>query len=140
MVLPYRIISTERLKVLDINQVTQFLIAASDSRYEALYYLAIHIGIRQGELFGLKWTDLRWQSKTLLIQRQVKRVPGHRWKFVDPKTKAGRRTIIRGEGTLQILRNHKDKQEQQKAIAGKRWQEYDLMFHPRLVPQMMQAI
>ena len=63
--------SHSEMKVLDINQVTQFLIAATGSRYEALYYLAIHTGMRQGELFGLKWPDLQWQSSNLQIQRQV---------------------------------------------------------------------
>ncbi len=32
------------------------------SPFEALYHLAVTTGMRQGELFGLKWTDLQWHS------------------------------------------------------------------------------
>jgi len=120
--------SHTEMNVLDANQVTQFLIASQGSRYEALYYLAIHTGLRQGELFGLKWTDLQWQSGTFHVQRQVTRVPGHGWAFVNPKTKTGRRTIKLGEGALQVLRLHKENQNLQKATAGNRWKENNLVF------------
>ena len=55
-------------------------------------------------------------------------MPGHKWAFVDPKTKAGRRTISLGEGTLQVLRLYKDRQDKQKLTVGSRWQENDLIF------------
>ena len=116
------------MNVLDATQVTQFLIAARGSKYEALYYLAIHTGMRQGELFGLQWSDLQWNSGNLHVQRQVRRVPKHGWKFGNPKTKAGRRTIKLGEGTLNILRQHRELQKILKKFAGDRWQENDLIF------------
>ncbi len=116
------------MQVLDTSQATQLIIAASGSHYEALYHLAIKTGMRQGELFGLKWSDLKWNSGTLYVQRQVQRVKGQGWGFTEPKTKAGRRPIELGEGTLQVLRLHKKRQELQKAVIGDRWQEHDLIF------------
>jgi len=120
------------MQVLDPSQLTQFLIAAQGSYYEALYHLAIHTGMRQGELFGLKWTDLRWQSGVLHVQRQASRVPGRKWEFLEPKTSAGRRTITMGEGILQVMRHHKAKLPMQKALAGDRWEEHDLIFPNRV--------
>ena len=73
------------MQVLDESQVSQFLIAAQGSPHEALYHLAITTGMRQGELFGLKWTDLQWNSGILHIQRQVQRVPWQGWSFIEPK-------------------------------------------------------
>ena len=116
------------MQVLDTSQATQFLIAAYGRRYEALYHLAIKTGMRQGEIFGLKWSDLKWNSGTLYVQRQIQRVKGQGWSFTEPKTKAGRRPIELGEGTLQVLRLHKKRQELQKAVIGDRWQEHDLIF------------
>jgi integrase len=116
------------MQVFDESQVTQFLVAAHNSVHEALYHLAVVSGARQGELFGLKWPDLKWNSGILYIQRQVQRVPGQGWKFVEPKTKAGRRPIRLGEGTLQVLREHRERQIAQMAIAGERWQDHDLIF------------
>ena len=37
--------------------------------WEALYHLAIVIGMRQSELLGLKWTDLDWVRKYLKVER-----------------------------------------------------------------------
>ena len=116
------------MNVLDANQVTQFLIAAQDSRNEALYSLAIHTGMRQGELFGLKWTDLNRNHGELKIQRQVKRETGKGWVFADPKTKRGRRTIKLGDGTFNQLKTHKKNQDVQKSLMGARWKENGLIF------------
>ena len=44
----------KEFEILDENQVLQFLIAAQDDRYEALYHVAIKTGMRQGELLGLE--------------------------------------------------------------------------------------
>jgi integrase len=118
---------TEML-VLDESQVTQFLVAAHQSQFEALYHLAVVTGMRQGELFGLKWGDLHWNSGTLDILRQVQGVRGQGWNFTEPKTRSGRRSILLGEGVLQALRLHRDRQQLQKATAGERWKELDLIF------------
>ena len=115
------------MKILDIAQVSQFLIAAHESPYKALYYLAVTTGMRQGELFGLKWSDLQWSSGIIQVQRQAQRVDGQGWSFMEPKTKAGRRPVMLGESTLQVLREHHEMQEWQTAFAGKEWQENDLI-------------
>jgi integrase len=120
--------SQGEMRILEPDQVSQFLIAAKGSRFEALYYLAITTGMRQGELFGLKWTDLQWQSGKLHIQRQVQNVPGVGWAFVEPKTRSGRRTIHLSENVLQVLREHKQSQEILKQFAGEHWQENNLIF------------
>ncbi len=119
------------MQVLDESQATQFLVAAHGSYYAALYYLAVHTGMREGELFGLKWSDLQWNSGTLYVQRQVQKVPGQVWSFVEPKTRAGRRPIKLGEGTLHVLRLHKNYQEDQKSLTGSRWQDNNLIFPSR---------
>jgi integrase len=118
----------EEMKVLEENQVTQFLIAAQDSPRYALFYIAITTGMRMGELFGLKWSDIQWFAGAIHVQRQIQYVPGHGRCFVETKTKAGNRTIKLGEGSLDVLRYHKEYQEMQKTRAGDRWQEQELVF------------
>lgn len=116
------------MQILNSNQASQFLIASHNSRNKGLYHLAIVTGSRQGELFGLQWSDLMWNSGLLYIKRQVQRVPGQGWKFIEPKTKSGRRSIMLGESTLQILREQLLQQQVHKTKAGDRWQENNLMF------------
>jgi integrase len=116
------------MQVLDESQVSRFLVAAQGSRYEALYYLAITTGMRQGELFGLQWSDLHWNNGMLYVQRQSQRVAGKGWWFEEPKTRAGRRPVMIGEVILQKLREHLERQPLQKAVTGSRWQENNLIF------------
>jgi integrase len=40
------------------EQAHAFLEAAKGDRLGALYIVAIHTGLRQGELFGLRWDDV----------------------------------------------------------------------------------
>ena len=121
-------IGQQEMSVLDEAQVGIFLTAASGSFYEALYHLAVVTGMRQGELFGLKWSDLQWNTGLLYVQRQVQRVPGKGWGFVEPKTKAGRRPIRLGPGTVDVLRAHNTRQDQLRQSVGKRWVNNNLIF------------
>jgi integrase len=116
------------MSVLDESQVSQFLVAAHNSQHEALYHLAVTTGMRQAELLGLKWSDLQWISGTLHVRRQVQHVPGQGWSFIEPKTRAGRRAIELGEGSLQVLRQHLERQQLQKLMMGQRWKENNLIF------------
>ena len=116
------------MKVLDQSQVTTFLIAAQDSPYQALYHLAVVTGMRQGELFGLKWSDLQWTSGILHVQRQAHDIAGKGASFSEPKTKSGRRTIALGDNTLQVLRQHRNSEPGRISTAGNRWKDNDLIF------------
>lgn len=116
------------MQVLDDTQVSQLLLAASTSPYQAYIHLAVTTGMRQGELFGLKWSDIQWGRGVIHVQRQVQTVPGKGWEFEESKTRAGRRTIKLGEGTLQVLREHRERLGEIRQKSGVGWQEYDLVF------------
>jgi integrase len=116
------------MMVLDETQVSQLLVAAKGSRHQALYHLAVTTGMRMGELFGLRWSDLHWVSGKIYVRRQVQYVPGHGLSFVEPKTRSGRRTIKLGDGVLQALREHLERQEGERTTARERWVDHDLIF------------
>jgi len=118
----------KEMQVLDENQVRSFLIAAIGNRFEALFKLAITTGLRQGEILGLKWSDLDWSKNQLNIQRQVQRVPGRGLVFSDPKTAAGRRMILLGQDTILSLKQHFKRQSIEKEFMGEKWQDNDLIF------------
>lgn len=114
--------------VLDSYQVTQFLVSAQSSPNYAFFHLAITTGMRMGELFGLKWSDIQWNAGVLHVQRQKQYVPGQGCSFIEPKTNAGKRTIKLGEGSLDVLRRHKVHQTEQQKVVGERWRNLDLVF------------
>ena len=113
---------------LDADEVLRFLITAQESPYHTLYTLAIKTGMRKGELLALKWSDINWQSGTIRVQRQVQRIKGQGLIFRSPKTRAGRRTILLGEKTLEALRKQLEQANLLKNLAGDYWEEHDLIF------------
>lgn len=111
------------------EESNRFLAVAQESRLYALFYLALVTGARQMELCGLQWQDLDWARATLHIRRQLAR-KGEM--FAQQKTRAAKRTITLGPGTIDVLRAHKELQTQERILAGNEWQEYDLMFTSKI--------
>jgi len=114
--------------ILTEEQAQQLIIATENTRYGTLIYMALMTGMREGELLGLKWSDVNWTIGQLYIQRQlqVKKVNGS--VLVPPKTKAGVRHIKLGPGTLGRLARHREQQELLKDGNQARWEENDLIF------------
>ncbi len=59
----------EEIRPLTQEQARAFLKAAHGDRFEALYLLAVHCGLREGELLGLKWDDLDLDAGPLVVGR-----------------------------------------------------------------------
>lgn len=116
------------MKILDENQVKSLLFAAKGKRLEALFKLAVTTGLREGEILGLKWSDLNWDTHQVNIQRQVQRVQKSGLVFSDPKTAAGRRMILLGPGTILSLKDHYKRQLFEREFMGNQWQDNDLIF------------
>ena len=118
----------KEMKTLDDTQVRHLLLAAKNTRYEALLQLAVTTGMRQGELLGLRWSDFDWNSRRLRVQRQLQRIEHQGLVYCEPKTKAGRRVIVLGKSTIEKLRLHYELQQLERQFAGDRWKENDLIF------------
>jgi len=115
-------------KVLQPSQVQQLLKACQGTRWEALFSLAVTTGMREGELLGLKWTDIHWDQGVVQIQRQLYRVPGQGLVFNPPKTPTSRRNVALGPRMLEQLQEHAKRQQEEKERAGEKWQENGLVF------------
>lgn len=114
----------------DDRQVRSLLKTARDieDKLYPLYYLAIHTGMRQAELIGLKWEDVNWSLSTIQVRRQVRHFKGASYAFLEPKSKSGSRSIIMGKQALEILVHHKKEQEPLINAAGENWTDLDLVF------------
>jgi integrase len=62
-----------------------------DDRLYALAVLALFLGIRPGELYGLRWEQLNLRRGTIDITANLKRRRGGDWYLKGPKTEAGHR-------------------------------------------------
>jgi integrase len=93
------------------DQARAFLSVARDDRYEALYILAIHCGLRQGELLGLKWQDLDLDAGTLQVRRTMSETRTGRVEE-QPKNGKGRRIELT-KTVAEALRTHQERQQEE---------------------------
>lgn len=96
------------IRVFSVKEREKFLKACKDTPFEALYMLALFAGLRQGELFGLKWTDINFSKRTLKVERQVVEI-GKKLFEAEPKSKNGIRTIQLSNRCVEALREHQEK-------------------------------
>jgi integrase len=119
----------EEVEVLLPYEVRAFLDAAREDRLEALYVVAVTVGLRRGELLGLRWTDLELDGEPKLrVGRQLQRMrDGSGRRFVAPKGGKGR-TIRLPARTVEALKAHRARQAQARLKAGSLYQDGGLVF------------
>ena len=104
-----------------------FLDSIAGERLEALYSVALTMGLRQGEALGLRWQDVDLELGYLRISKQLQRVHGAP-QLVEPKTARSRRTLAMPPMITKSLEQHRVRQRQERSNAGNRWAETDLVF------------
>lgn len=112
-------------------EANAFLGAAAGTRLEALYWVTLSLGLRQGEVLALRWRDIDLDSRTLSVRATLQRQAGMGLVFSDPKTKRSRRTLPLPELTVRALRAHRVRQNEERLAAGAAWQDHDLVFTTR---------
>jgi len=91
---------TPEMKVLNHEQIRALLATVTGKpKYHALFMLAIFSGARQGELLGLKWSDVLWETNQISISRTF-----NNQAFYDAKTAASVRKIDLGAEVMLELK------------------------------------
>ncbi|GAA3952622.1 site-specific integrase [Actinomadura viridis] len=149
-------VTTPKYKVnrgLTVDQARAVLKAAEHERLYAMYVLALCLGLRRGELLGLRWEDITLtpcracggeggtcdgepcahcaesgvQDAKLEVVQTLQRVGGE-LRFVPPKTEGSTRTIPLPDLCVTALCEHRVKQRTERAEAWPRWQDHGLVF------------
>jgi integrase len=115
------------IRPLTPDEARVFLSSIKGDRLEALYSIALTMGLRQGEILGLRWQDIDLEVADLRVSKQLQRVDG-KLQLVAPKTARSRRTLAVPASIVSSLREHRDRQEQEKTEEGNRWVETGLVF------------
>jgi integrase len=120
-------IDREEISPLTAEEVGRLLEAAHGDRLEALYVLAVHAGLRQGELLALKWDDLDLEAATLRVRRTLT-YSGGKHSLAEPKTKKSRRTVRLTSGAVAALRDHLTRQMEEMDRLGSLYAPGGLIF------------
>jgi integrase len=120
-------IRRQDMMTLTAEQAKALLSTAVGNRFEALYVLALMTGLRQGELFGLKWHDIDFDAGLLSVQRTLNVLAG-KLVFAEPKTEMSRRNIVLPRRALRALATHRARQTEERALFGEAWTDLGLVF------------
>ena len=111
-------------------QAQAVLQAAQTQRLGALYVLALFLGLRRGELLGLRWEDVDLDGGKLEVVHTLQRVGGA-LQLVPPKTESSRRTVPLPSVCVEALREHKRRQFRERSDAWPDWEDHGLVFPSR---------
>lgn len=90
------------------DQQALFMEYAQESYLYNFFAVMLRTGLRNGEMRGLKYTDIDKKNKILHVQRTLKYIDGQGYIEDTPKTKTSRRDIPLTNATLQLLEAQKN--------------------------------
>jgi len=130
-----RLVDRPRIQRKPINPLTpdeakRFLAAIRGHRLEALFSVALALGLRQGEALGLRWEDIDFGAGTLRVSHQLQRIEG-KLTLVPPKTEKSRRTLVMPSMIVDRLHEHEKRQVAERLWAGSKWSATGLVFTNR---------
>ena len=109
------------------TEAKAFLACVESHRLRALFVVALFTGMRRGEVLGLRWSDVDWNSREVRVEGSLQRINGT-LKLVELKTEKSRRSIRVPDAVLEALRRHKVLQAKELLKAGSGRSDPDLVF------------
>jgi integrase len=121
-----------KVESLGVEESRRFIEATRGNRLEAFWILALATGLRNGEIRGIRWSDLDLEAepKTLRVSAALQRIDG-KLQLVEPKSNSGYRTIALPTFAVSALAAHRTRQLEQRLKAGSKWQESGYVFTTR---------
>jgi integrase len=112
--------------VLSEAEIESLLSAAESDRHSSLYLTALYTGMRQGELFGLRWQDIDTAAGVAWV-RQTLEEPGLNPVFGTPKNRKVRAVPLVPE-VADALQSLRVEQEIERSHYAQDYRDYDLVF------------
>lgn len=117
----------EEVVPLTVEEARTLLRGARADRLYALYAVALSVGLRRGEALGLRWSDVDLDAGVLQVRQTLQRHSGA-LHFAPPKTRRSRRTVPLLPSLAATLREHRERQAEERARAGDAWTDSGLVF------------
>lgn len=139
----------EEVEPYSVDDVRRILVEAGKRRNSARWAIALSLGLRQGEVLGLRWEDVDLDAGVLRVRRNRLRpkyehgcggscgrkhagyCPRRRQvrkETANTKSRAGRRVIGLPEELIKLLREHREEQHRERIAARQLWQEGGWVF------------
>lgn len=126
--------SSAKRPTLGSTEALRLIEALVEDRLGALVTMALLTGMRQGELLALRWGDVDFETKRIMIHRSILRVKG-RWHVKGPKRESSVRQMRIPDAAVAMLSKHRRDQLVERLAAGPLWAQdpelADLIFTTR---------
>jgi integrase len=113
------------------DEAKLFINAVKDERLQALYLLTITLGLRRGDVLGIKWENLDFHNLTLHVKAALQRING-KLELSETKTDRSRRPLPLLDFVVKSLRHHRVRQHEERLIAGSGWRDSGFVFTTRI--------
>jgi integrase len=114
------------LTVWTSDEAARFLRHVANERLSALWVLALHTGMRRGELAGLRWKDVDLDDGTLTVAQQRTNA-NHEVVIAAPKGRS-QRQIVLAPATVAALRQHRAEQLRERLALSEAWADTGYIF------------
>lgn len=92
-------------RILTEDELNRFMEAIQkEPLWYDFFYTEITTGLRRGEICGLKWDDLNFETGKLSVKRSINSVRGKDVSVGETKTEKGKRDILLPPSTLHLLK------------------------------------
>jgi integrase len=108
-------------------EVKTFLASVREDRLYAAWLLLATLGLRRGELLGLRWQDVDTDADRIAVRRTLVMVDG-KPAMAEPKTAKGRRSITLASDVADALRRHRAQQVAERLAWGAGYTDSGLIF------------
>lgn len=109
-----------------LEQAQAFIATAGHDRLAIAFLLALGTGLREGEILGLRWSDVDLERGTLRVEQTQKRAEKG-YTMGRPKTDASERSIPLDTTVLNALRQHRTAQKRNRVLLGPDYRHHDLV-------------
>ena len=132
-----------KLHVFTREEALRFLDITKGHRLEAIFTVALSLGLREGEILGLRWQDVDLDAGKLEVVWALQRIkrPGEKkgkLELIEPKTDRSARVIALPQVAISALYAHRGRQEEERKAARSCWRDTGMVFTTRIGTMMDQ--
>lgn len=115
-------------QVFSWEQLRRFVDAAREDRLYAMWHLFAVTGMRRSEMAALRWAHVDLEARMISVIRVAIEDRGKVIERMLPKSSSSRRAIELDDYDVEVLRQHRKRQLEERLKAGEAWHDDDLVF------------
>lgn len=122
--------SKKERKILTMEETEKFfkLLETAPLKYRVFFTLVIYTGMRRGEMLGLEWHDINFETGVIHVQRTSNYTKAKGIYTDTTKTESSVRFVKVPMEIIVILKEYKNEQDAERLKLGERWNNTDRLF------------